>query len=299
MKILEGPLLSQLTTLRLGGTAIAEIRLECADDYGALPDVIRRFGGIPHALGGGSNLLVRDGDLPFLLLRPGRQADGSEPQRTGEDQEAAFVRADAGIPLPRLVSWCARMGLSGLEGLAGVPGHLGGAIAMNAGAYGCSTAPLVTRLAAYTPEQGLRILGPSAWECSYRHFSFLEPCSWSLIAWAELRLVKSTPDAVRSAIHANLTQKKQSQPITENTAGCIFKNPEQNSAGRLLDAAGVKDLRKGAFHFSRKHANFLVHDTGCGVLGTFEDAISLIQAAQERVHGLFGIELEREVIVWA
>ena len=298
MKIAERPRLSHLTTLRLGGTAIAEIRLECEDDYRALPDITKRFGGTPLPLGGGSNLLVRDGDLPFLLLRPGMQADGNNPMLAEEDGEAAYVHADAGIPLPRLVSWCARMGLSGLEGLAGVPGHLGGAIAMNAGAYGCSTAPLVTRLSVYTPEQGLRILGSSAWECSYRHFSLLDPCSWSLIARAELRLVKSTPDAVRSAIHANLAQKTQSQPITEHTAGCVFKNPDQNSAGRLLDAAGVKGMRKGAFHFSQKHANFLVHDTTCGIPGTFDDAISLIQSAQERVQSLFGIELKREVIVW-
>ena len=298
MRIAERPRLSQLTTLRLGGTAIAEIRLECEDDYRSLPDITKRFVGTPLPLGGGSNLLVRDGDLPFLLLRPGMQADGSDPMLAEEDGESAYVHADAGIPLPRLVSWCARMGLSGLEGLAGVPGHLGGAIAMNAGAYGCSTAPLVTRLSVYTPEQGLRILGSSAWEYSYRHFSLLAPCSWSLIARAELRLVKSTPDAVRSAIHANLAQKTQSQPITEHTAGCVFKNPDQNSAGRLLDAAGVKGMRKGAFHFSQKHANFLVHDTTCGIPGTFDDAISLIQSAQERVQSLFGIELKREVIVW-
>ncbi len=109
---------------------------------------------------------------------------------------------------------------------------------------------------------------------------------------------KRSPEAVRSVIDSNLAQKKQSQPISEHTAGCVFKNPDQHSAGRLLDAAGVKGMRQGSFYFSQKHANFLVHDIKNSAPGTLDDALSLIHTAKERVYSLFGIDLHREVIVW-
>ncbi len=302
MIIKEKPLLSDRTTLRLGGTAIAEIIPEDNEDYLDLDEILRKTGGTPHILGGGSNLLVHDGQLPIVIITPSvpRQSRSSSlPCPVGEQEEHMLVRADSGMPLPKLLSWCAQNGLSGLEGLAGIPGHVGGAVAMNAGAFGCSAAPLVQKLEVYTPEGGLHELThPSEWTFSYRHFSIREQCSWFLIRSVDLLLKRSTPEQVRQTMKDDLSKKVKSQPVQYATAGCIFKNPAGDYAGRLLEASGVKGMRKGAFSFSTLHANFLVHDTKSGIPGAFDDAMFLIAEAQKTVYERFGILLETEVIVW-
>lgn len=290
-----------MTTLRLGGTAIAEIRLEDTEDFYHLPETLQRLGGFPRVLGGGSNLLIRDGELPFIIVRPPASHSGGvkDPVITEDDGSGkVVVRASAGLPLPRLVSWCIKNGLSGLEGLVGVPGHLGGAIAMNAGAFGCSAAPLARRLEIFTMEKGLHQLGPDGWEFAYRHFALLTPCHWSMIVSADLLLSRASCAEVRQRTADNLTKKIKSQPVEEHTAGCVFKNPGQQSAGQLLDASGVKGLSRGAFFFSCKHANFLVHAKNSKTEAVFEDALYLIEEAQKRVFERFGVTLGREVLIW-
>ncbi len=302
MRIREKPLLSERTTLRLGGTAIAEIIPENDDDCLSLGEAVLKTGGTPHILGGGSNLVVRDGELPVVIIRPslaGRSADHSLPIPVEETEEGVLVRAGAGMPLPRLLAWCAKNGLSGLEGLAGIPGQVGGAVAMNAGAFGCSTAPLVRKLEVYTPERGAHTLtDASEWDFSYRHFALREECSWFLVRSADLLFKKTSPEQVRKTMKEDLARKTASQPVRYATAGCIFKNPPGDHAGRLLEAAGAKGMRKGAFYFSLLHANFLVHDTKSGVPGVFDDAMFLITEAQRMVNERFGIMLETEVIIW-
>ena len=148
MIILDRPALAPLTTLRLGGFALAEIRLENVDDCLRLPEVLTGIGGAVRVLGGGSNLLVHDGELPFTVLRPLFGADDAEPEILGEehgpDGEYVLIRAGSGIRVPHLLSWCVRHDLAGLEGLVGVPGRLGGAVAMNAGAYGSEMKDVLT-----------------------------------------------------------------------------------------------------------------------------------------------------------
>jgi len=301
MKILEKPLLSERTTIRLGGQAIAEVVLENEDDYLLLHETLRSLGGSPYIMGGGSNLLIHDGDLPIVILstsRSGRSITLVSPPSSHE--ENVQVHVTAGTPLPQLLSWCSRHGLSGLEGLAGIPGHVGGAIAMNAGAFGSNTDPLLKQLKVYTPERGLHELShQDDWNYAYRHFSLQQKCAWFLITAADFILKKSSPEAVKNAIKKNLALKIKTQPVQFSTAGCIFKNPVGDHAGRLLDASEVKGLRKGAFYFSQIHANFLVHDVKCGIPGIFDDAMSLILQAQKKVYERFGITLETEVIVWS
>ena len=136
MREVMRPSLAERTTLRLGGTAIAELVLEDAADLAALPERLRALGGSPLILGAGSNILARDGDLPLVLLRP-RFMRG--PEIAGEKDGKILVRVGAGVPLPRLLRFCAGQGLSGLEGLVGIPGSVGGAVAMNAGSFGTET----------------------------------------------------------------------------------------------------------------------------------------------------------------
>jgi UDP-N-acetylmuramate dehydrogenase len=306
--ILDRPALAPLTTLRLGGTALAEIRLYNESDCEHLSDALAHTGGYPHILGGGSNLLIHDGDLPITVLRPlfdSYQKDGSlaEPELLGPDPEALenrmLIRAGAGISVPRLLAWCVRKGLAGLEGLIGVPGKLGGAIAMNAGAYGCSTVPLLYSLTVYTPEKGLHTLHTGDWIASYRTFSLTSPCAWYMVVSAVLSLRVTSPELLRSAMLDNFHKKISTQPVHAHTAGCIFQNPPGNSAGRLLDASGMKGQRCGALYFSSLHANFLVHDTQCGIPGRTEDALYLIAKAQRAVQERFDIRLHCEVKEWS
>jgi UDP-N-acetylmuramate dehydrogenase len=191
-----------------------------------------------------------------------------------------------------------KRGLAGLEGLVGVPGRVGGAVAMNAGSYGCSTAPLMRSLTVFTPEHGLHETGPEGWNASYRHFSLKEPCSWYMSASVVLAMKQADPAELRRIMQENFLKKKSGQPVHEHTAGCVFKNPEGQSAGRLLDAAGMKGRRRGALYFSEMHANFLAHDTRCGVAGRSEDALALIAEARAAVQERFGVCLEMEVKEW-
>ena len=307
MKIIDRPSLAELTTLRLGGTAIAEIRLDSLEDCERLPEALSLTGGSAHVLGGGSNLLVHDGDLPITLVRPlmgSRAADGrpAEPEILGTEERPdgryTLLRVGAGMRVPFLLSWTVKRGLAGLEGLVGVPGRVGGAIAMNAGSYGCSTAPLLRSLTVFTPERGLQELGPEGWCASYRHFSLAEPCSWYMSASAVLAMKQADPAELRRIMQENFLKKKSGQPVHEHTAGCVFKNPEGQSAGRLLDEAGMKGRRRGALYFSEMHANFLAHDTKYGSPGRTEDAFALIAEARDAVLERFGISLEMEVKEW-
>ncbi len=303
MILVDRPALAPLTTLRLGGNAIAEVRLERMEDILILPETLKRLGGFPHILGGGSNLLIQDGELPIVVLRP-LMGTHDEPKvlRQGDADEGMtdriFLRVGAGMRIPHLLNWCIRHGLAGLEGLAGIPGRMGGAIAMNAGAYGCSIAPLVRSLTVFTPERGTHILSPEEWEFTYRRFILREKSSWFIILSAVLALCVSTPEKVRAVYKKNFLCKKACQPVHEYTAGCVFKNPEGYSAGRLLDIAGMKGVRRGSLFFSHMHANFLVHDKHSRTKGTYEDALELLEMAQTRVKEQFGIPLEKEVRLW-
>ena len=307
MNIIDRPALAELTTLRLGGRAIAAIRLDSLADCEKLPEALSLTGGSAHVLGGGSNLLIHDGDLPITVIHPlmgSRDAAGrpAEPEilgtEDGPDGKYTLLRVGAGMRVPFLLSWTVKRGLAGLEGLVGVPGRVGGAVAMNAGSYGCSTAPLMRSLTVFTPERGLHEIGPEGWNAAYRHFSLTEPCSWYMSASVVLAMKQADPAELRRIMQENFLKKKSGQPVHEHTAGCVFKNPEGQSAGRLLDAAGMKGRRRGALYFSEMHANFLAHDTKCGVAGRSEDALALIHEARTAVQERFGVTLEMEVKEW-
>ena len=308
MNIIDRPALAPLTTLGIGGRALAEIRLDNPEDCLRLPEALAAAGGFVRVLGGGSNLLVHDGDLPFTVLRPlfgAKGPDGrpAEPDILGEedgpDGRRVLIRAGSGMRVPHLLAWCAARDLAGLEGLVGVPGRIGGAVAMNAGAYGCSTAPLMRSLDVFTPEKGLHTLSPEGWKAAHRHISLVEPCAWYMSVSVTLSLRRAKPGSVRAAMKENFLRKKSGQPVHEHTAGCVFQNPEGQSAGRLLDAAGMKGRRRGAMFFSPMHANFLAHDMKCGVPGLCEDALFLIREAQRAVREKFGVELVMEVKEWS
>ncbi|WP_029898299.1 UDP-N-acetylmuramate dehydrogenase [Desulfohalovibrio reitneri] len=282
--VTENVSLSERTTLGMGGTALAEVEVRTEADLAELPAVIQRLGGRPFVLGAGSNLLAMDGQLDVVLLRC---AIGTGPERL----DATTVRVGGGVKLPRLLSWLAAQGLSGLEGLRGIPGSVGGAVAMNAGSWGVCLDDKLTRVRVWTSGEGARWLRRGQWEAAYR--SFLVPGADEplLVMDAELQLQEGDTGEIKAAMAEYFRRKKAVQPISARTCGCAFKNPEGDSAGRLLDKAGFRGVRVGGAGFSEMHANFLVN---LGE-GTASEALELLELAENAVRQRFGIDLEREV----
>ncbi|WP_165078917.1 MULTISPECIES: UDP-N-acetylmuramate dehydrogenase [unclassified Desulfovibrio] len=292
MREIPAPRLAERTTLRLGGTAIAELVLETHEDAMAVPQHLARLGGEALFIGRGSNLLAGDGELPLVLVRP---AFSDGPEIIGREGEKVLVRAGAGVPLPRLLRFCAENGLSGLEGLAGIPGSVGGAVAMNAGSFGVEACARVERLVLAS---GGRIMeaGASSLRASYRNLAILdadgEEMRDFLVLEAIFGLTPATKDGIAKRMRLNFFEKKSKQPVTAWSAGCAFKNPAPGiAAGKLLEEAGFRGRRLGGMAFSPMHANFLVHEGG----GSAHAALTLLAEAREAVRRRFGHELVPEV----
>ena len=292
MREIPAPLLAERTTLRLGGRAIAELVLETHEDVLALGEHLARLGGEPLFIGRGSNLLAGDGELPLVLVRP-QFTQG--PEVAAERDGKIFVRAGAGVPLPRLLRFCAANGLGGLEGLAGIPGSVGGAVAMNAGSFGVETCARVERLTVAMGGRIAEVEGASL-RPAYRHLAIVdgdgeEKCDF-LVLEAIFGLTGAPKDGIANRMRLNFFEKKSKQPVTAWSAGCTFRNPAPGvAAGKLLEQAGFRGRRLGGMAFSPMHANFLVHEGG----GSAEAALTLLSEAREAVLERFGYELEPEV----
>ena len=296
LKVLDAPQFKQLTTLRLGGSAIAEVTVGSLKDLEALPAALERLGGMVRVLGRGSNILAHEGVLPLCLVR---QRFMTAPDIVGEDNSKVLVKVGAAYSLQRLVMFAARRGLSGLEGLAGIPGEVGGSVAMNAGAMGSELALRLHRLEYFSPQSGLLLAGPDEFSCAYRHFSLYAEKSWWLACHAVLALDKGSPAESMRRVKELLQRKAATQPLQAHSAGCVFKNPPDSGegpqpAGLLLDKAGLKGKALGGMAFSTRHANFLIN-TGNG---TADQALELISAAREAVAQRFGVALELEIKEW-
>ena len=292
MREIPTPSLAERTTLRLGGRAIAELVLESPEDALALPGRLARLGGEPLFIGRGSNLLAGDGELPLVLVRP-HFTHG--PEIIGEEGDKVLVRAGAGVPLPRLLRFCAAQGLGGLEGLTGIPGSVGGAVAMNAGSFGVETCARVARLTIATGGRILEVEAP-ALRAAYRSLAIADADGRKmrdfLVLEAIFGLTRATKDGIAKSMRLNFFEKKSKQPVTAWSAGCAFRNPAPGvAAGKLLEQAGFRGRRLGGMAFSPMHANFLVHEGG----GSAEAALALLAEAREAVLRRFGHELEPEV----
>ncbi len=290
LDIRHAPSLAEKTTLRIGGRAIAEVLLHTPEDCLRLPETVRALGGTAYILGAGSNILARDGELPLVLVRPAlREA----PVLTPHD-ETTLVRVGAGVRLPRLLGFCAAQGLSGLEGLCGIPGTVGGAVAMNAGSYGTETCSHLYSVEVFTPERGVQTYFADDLEYGYRHFVLKEKIGDFIILGATFDLTHAESGGIKKHMSLNFFKKKSTQPVSAYSAGCVFKNPETGlSAGKLLDQAGFRGKKCGGMAFSDMHANFLINEGQ----GTSAAAFDLIAQAQDAVARQFGIALELEVRV--
>ncbi|MBQ7618010.1 MAG: UDP-N-acetylmuramate dehydrogenase, partial [Desulfovibrio sp.] len=246
----------------------------------------------PLALGGGSNLLALDGDLPLALIST-RALNALKVIAAEKTPEGSQVQLEvgAGLRLPRLLNFCAEQGFSGLEGLSGIPGTVGGAIAQNAGSFGVETCAKVCKVFLWQGEE--RTLEKGDYRFGYRHFSFAgHEEGFYLILGCVFELLQTSPEKVKEKVREVLELKRARQPINLRSAGCVFKNPAQGpSAGQLLEEAGLKGYRLGGVGFADLHANFLIHYDH----GTATEALSLLSLARKLVKARSGIELMPEV----
>ena len=241
-------------------------------------------------VGLGSNLLVRDGGLDGTVifthwaLRETRV--GSADSGDGE------IRAQAGVACPKVARLAALHDLAGAEFLAGIPGTLGGALAMNAGCYGGETWDLVAQVETMDRKGALHVRAPQDFRIGYRSVER----SSELEEWfvsATLRLSRGDGARSRARIKTLLSQRIASQPLGMPNAGSIFRNPPDDHAARLIEACGLKGKTIGGAVISTKHANFIVNAGGASAA----DIEALINLAQQTVRQRFGIALEREVRV--
>jgi len=284
VQLKPGTSLAGLTSLGIGGTTDL-LRIEKHD---AIPDLLNLLDaqGVPHKfLGGGSNLLVGDGELPWVVL----QLVSPTPDIV---LEGNFAQVDAAADLGRTVTFCAKNDLGGMEGLIGVPGTIGGALRMNAGAYGMQIGSYVRQVKLYrAAARKLETLEGDQISFEYRHTSFAPD---DMMLAVKLELPSKPYREILKGIRICNEKRRASQPLGQKSAGCIFKNPPGASAGRMIDELGLKGLNVGDARVSDRHANFFVN-TG---KASAKDMLALIADVRERVEKSFGVILEHEVVVW-
>ena len=284
VQLKPGTSLAGLTSLGIGGTTDL-LRIE---KHKAIPDLLNLLDAqnVPHKfLGGGSNLLVGDGELPWVVL----QLVSPTPDIV---LEGNFAQVDAAADLGRTVTFCAKNDLGGMEGLIGVPGTIGGALRMNAGAYGMQIGSYVRQVKLYrAAARKLETLEGDQISFEYRHTSFAPD---DMMLAVKLELPSKPYREILKGIRICNEKRRASQPLGQKSAGCIFKNPPGASAGRMIDELGLKGLNVGDARVSDRHANFFVN-TG---KASAKDMLALIADVRERVEKSFGVILEHEVVVW-
>ncbi len=277
--------LARYTTLRVGGPAAALVKPASVAELAALLPVLRRQGLPWRVIGRGSNLLVADAGLPEVVIVIGPAM--AAIRQAGQEGSERLVQAEAGCSLPKLVSWCTAEGLGGLEFAAGIPGSVGGAIAMNAGAWGREMRDVLHALVVVDETGGVQILPAASQVFAYRRW---EHAPGVVVAAGIFRLQPESPEVIGGRCRGHLQARREKQPL-EPSAGSFFKNPPGQAAGRLIEAAGLKGLRVGGARVSEQHANFLVNAGGA----TARDFYELMKVVQEQVAERTGIRLEPEV----
>jgi UDP-N-acetylmuramate dehydrogenase len=271
-----------MTTYRVGGAAAVFVRLDDDADLDALCDVVVGTGVEVLVVGRGSNLLVADSGFAGVAVQLGggfEQVDITDGEPT--------VRAGGAASLPVVARRTAAAGLHGFEWAVGVPGSIGGAVRMNAGGHGSDMAASLLRVRVRdlaTGEDG--VVDAERLALSYRRSAI---ASSQVVVWAEMRLSAGDPTAATAEIDEIVRWRREHQPGGSN-AGSVFTNPTDDSAGRLIDAAGCKGLRIGSAEVSTKHANFIQADAG----GRADDVFALMGEVRRRVRNDLGVTLEPE-----
>ena len=281
----EGEELKKYTSLAIGGPVDIFIEPGDGHDLAIFLKLLSARVFPFRILGGGSNLLVADEGVRGIVIRIAGTA--GDCVRHGRR-----ITAAAGLPLTRLVQAAAENGLSGLEYAVGIPGTVGGAVAMNAGSRGGEIAGAVRRVRVFYPGSGVRDLSPT--ECAFGYRSSRFRHDGGVVLEAEFELRPDREETIRERMDGHLAWRKAALPFDFPSAGSVFKNPPGNHAGRLIEEAGLKGKRAGDAQISEKHANVIVNRG----TATFSDVRRLIALARKKVKEKFGVDLELEIKIW-
>jgi UDP-N-acetylmuramate dehydrogenase len=268
--------------MRLGGPAEIYAEPKSREAVEQLLRVAHQQGVRIRILGAGANLLVCDAGVKGLVIS---LAHLSEVSIDGNR-----VICGSGARLGRVIRKCCDVGLGGLESLAGIPSTMGGAVAMNAGGRYGEIGTFVTAVDAVAWDGSRVRLEREQLNFTYRNGHLQE----YVVTSVELDLIPGDADELRERSHEILRTKQNEQPYGDRSAGCIFKNPEEDHAGRLIDEAGLKGLRVGGAEVSRRHANFIVNEEDASA----NDILSLIEQVQATVKEKFDVALQTEVVIW-
>ena len=277
--------MSRHTSFRVGGPAKRMAFPDRGEQLVLLLDQAERLGARPLVIGNGTNLLAPDEGLDRLVIDTSAGLD-----RLEAGDASGTVTAEAGVSLARLADFACRQGLTGLEFAHGIPGTVGGAVCMNAGAYGGEMAQVVSEVSVLFPEAGIRTLSGADLAFGYRR-SFLTERPDAVVLRASFRLGPGDPDAIRASMRELMEKRRASQPLEWPSAGSTFKRPEGHFAGTLIDQCGLKGLTVGGAQVSEKHAGFVINRGGASAA----DIRELIRQIQERVLAETGVRLEPEV----
>ena len=245
-------------------------------------------------LGEGSNLLAPDKGFRGIVISMKDGFKAIKPPlffRKLDGEDYAVIKAGAGVKMSYLAKYAAKYSLSGLEGLAGIPGSLGGSLMMNAGAEGTEIGDMVRSITRVTPDVEIQTIKRDGLVFEYRKTIF--PPGGGVIVEAELELKKEDRLTIQDTIDRNLKRRNKTQPLTVPNSGSVFKNPEGTTAGRLIESAGLKGFSIDDAGVSIKHANFIVNKGEA----KSEDVIRLIGHIQSVVKEKTGTELETEIVI--
>lgn len=281
-QVLTDESMARHTTFRIGGNADVFVLPASIEELLAVLKLTKRYSVPLTVLGNGSNVLVRDGGIRGAVVSFGKPFSYIE-------MEGAHIKAGAGAMLGTVSLFAANHALSGLEFAVGIPGSLGGAVFMNAGAYDGEMSQVISEVIAVTPEGEIRRYRTKEMDFSYRHSVFQQ--NGHIICEIELTLRESKAAAIQEKMAEFTRRRMEKQPLDKPSAGSTFKRPPGLFAGTLIDEAGLKGFTVGGAQVSGKHAGFVINKGGA----TAADVLSLIEEIQRRIEEKNGIRLTPEI----
>ena len=291
-EVLYDEMMSKYTSMRIGGPADVFVLPANLRD---LQIILKNRGSCPiWTIGEGTNLLVRDRGIRGIVISLKNCFKSIKRPvfyKSLGGKEKAVIQVDGGVKLSYLAKFTARYGLKGVESLVGIPGSVGGSIAMNAGAEGTEISHVLRSIKFMTLDGEVKTYSKSEMVFAYRKTTF--PSKGGIVIEAELDLEKGDISDIHREMDKYLSRRGSTQPLTMPNAGSIFKNPAGEKAGRLIESAGLKGFRIGGARVSIKHANFIVNKGGASA----EDVIRLIKHIQTVVEEKSGIKLEQEIVI--
>ena len=291
-EVLYDEMMSKYTSMRIGGPADIFILPANLRD---LEIVLKNRGSCPiWTIGEGTNLLVRDQGIRGIVISLKNCFKSIKRPvffKSLDGKEKAVIQVDGGVKLSYLAKYTARYGLKGIESLVGIPGSVGGSVAMNAGAEGSEVSHVLRSVKFMTLDGEIKTYSKNEMVFAYRKTTF--PSKGGIVIEAELELEKGEINDIHREMDRYLSRRGSTQPLTMPNSGSIFKNPDGEKAGHLIESAGLKGFRIGAASVSIKHANFIVNKGGASA----EDVMRLIKHVQTVVEKKSGVKLEQEIIV--